>query len=168
MKKQEAHEKMTTTIFAFLPVGSKPTATVHSVRLGMCRTRDSLGRDVVWGHRFHGLNKPRETLFYLTMNGGKREAEDFLDSLKFLLRGPGLINTIDIKHFVTFKQATDLGMLWWRCSLPLADIRAIFYDVQAGFEETIAEQKIGAENRDRRVQAPREQAQPGAVQPGEV
>ena len=151
MKKQEAHGKMTTTIYAFLPVGSKPTATVHSVRLGMCRTRDSLGRDVVWGHRFHGLNKPRETLFYLTLNGGKREAEDFLDSLKFLLRGPGLINTIDIKHFVTFKQATDLGLLWWRTELPLADLRAVFYDIQKGFEETIAERMIANENRDQKA-----------------
>ena len=161
MKKREAHEKMT-TIFAFLPVGSKSTATEHVIRLGTARTRDSLGQDVVWGHRFHGLNKPRETLFYLVVDD-KKKADDFLDALKYLIRGPGKVNTIDIKHFETFKQATDFGMLWWRCSLPLADIRAIFYDVQAGFEETIAEQMIGAENRDRRVQAPREPAQPGEV-----
>ena len=85
------------------------------------------------------------------MNGGKREAEDFLDSLKFLLRGPGLINTIDIKHFVTFKQATDLGLLWWRTELPLADLRAVFYDIQKGFEETIAERMIANENRDQKA-----------------
>ena len=153
---------MTTSIFAFLPVGSPSTATEHTIRLGLCKNQDSVGENVIWSQRFHGLNKPRETLFFLSLSD-KREADKYLDALKYLLRGPGKINTIEIKHFETFSQANDLGLLWWRTRLPLADIRAIFYDVLKGFEETIAEHMIADENRDRRAQR---QAGPG--QPGEV
>ena len=153
---------MTTSIFAFLPVGSPSTATEHTIRLGLCKNQDSVGENVIWSQRFHGLNKPRETLFFLSLSD-KREADKYLDALKYLLRGPGKINTIDIKHFETFKQANDLGLLWWRTRLPLADIRAIFYDVLKGFEETIAEQMIADENRDRRARALRGPGQPGEV-----
>ena len=153
---------MTTSIFAFMPVGSPSTATEHTIRLGLCKNHDSTGENVIWSFRFHGLNKPRETLFFLSLSD-KREADRFLDALKSLLRGPGKINTIDIKHFETFSQATDLGLLWWRTRLPLADVRSVFYGIQKGFEETIAERMIADENRDRRALAIRAHVQPGEV-----
>ena len=57
-----------------------------------------------------------------------------VEDLKDYLRGHmGKIGSINIETHETFKQAFSLGTNWFHCSLPLADIRAVFYSIARAF-----------------------------------
>ena len=111
-------------VFAFLPIGSKSTASHHYVRLGHCTVRSSSGNPVNVANRFHGLNSVREMLLLVEVD--RHDAGKVLDDLKNELRGPGLINTVPITMFRTFTTSA-LGQNWMETDLPLADIRAVMY-----------------------------------------
>ena len=111
-------------VFAFLPIGSKSTASHHYVRLGHCTVRSSSGNPVNVANRFHGLNSVREMLLLVEVDRG--DAGKVLDDLKNELRGPGTINSVPITMFRTFTTSV-LGQNWMETELPLADIRAVMY-----------------------------------------
>ena len=111
-------------VFAFLPIGSKSTASHHYVRLGHCTIRSSSGNPVNVANRFHGLNSVREMLLLVEVDRG--DAGKVLDDLKNELRGPGTINSVPITMFRTFTTSV-LGQNWMETELPLADIRAVMY-----------------------------------------
>ena len=124
-------------VFAFLPIGSKSTASHHYIRLGHCSIRTSTGNPVNVANRFHGLNSVREMLLLVAVE--RHDAGKVLDDLKNELRGPGLINTVPITMFRTFTTSA-LGQNWMETDLPLADIRAVMY----GTAERLAGQKNAA------------------------
>ena len=111
-------------VFAFLPIGSKSTASHHFIRVGHCTIRSSNGNPVNIANRFHGLNSVREMLLLVEVD--RSDAGRVLDDLKNLLRGPEVINTIQITMFRTFTTSL-LGQNWMESDLPLADIRAVLY-----------------------------------------
>ena len=113
-------------VFAFLPIGSKSTASHHFVRLGHCTVRTTAGNPVNVANRFHGLNSVREMLLLVEVD--RCDAGKVLDDLKNELRGPGTINTVPITMFRTFATSV-LGQNWMETDLPLSDIRAVFYGV---------------------------------------
>ena len=128
MEKRQAHAMTTKSmIFAFLPIGCPSTASTHTIRIGHCRKRDSADAPNNVCFRFHGLNQIREMMMLVDVDQDK--ATDAIEEVKDMLRGPGTLDTIKIKSFQTFEQASDLGVSWFRSSLPLADIRACFYEV---------------------------------------
>jgi hypothetical protein len=112
-------------VFAFLPIGSKSTASHHYIRLGHCSIRTSTGNPVNVANRFHGLNSVREMLLLVAVE--RHDAGKMLDDLKNELRGPGLINTVPITMFRTFTTSA-LGQNWMETDLPLADVRAVMYE----------------------------------------
>jgi len=112
-------------VFAFLPIGSKSTASHHYIRLGHCSIRTSTGNPVNVANRFHGLNSVREMLLLVEVD--RSDAGKVLDDLKNELRGPGLINTVPITMFRTFTTSA-LGQNWMETDLPLADVRAVMYE----------------------------------------
>ena len=124
-------------VFAFLPIGSKSTASHHFVRLGHCTVRTTAGNPVNVANRFHGLNSVREMLLLVEVD--RCDAGKVLDDLKNELRGPGTINTVPITMFRTFTTSV-LGQNWMETDLPLADIRAVMY----GTAERLAGQKNAA------------------------
>ena len=124
-------------VFAFLPIGSKSTASHHYIRLGHCSIRTSAGNPVNVANRFHGLNSVREMLLLVEVD--RSDAGKVLDDLKNELRGPGLINTVPITMFRTFTTSA-LGQNWMETDLPLADIRAVMYETA----ERLAGQKNAA------------------------
>ena len=87
-------------VFAFLPIGSKSTASHHFVRLGHCTVRTTAGNPVNVANRFHGLNSVREMLLLVEVD--RCDAGKVLDDLKNELRGPGTINTVPITMFRTY------------------------------------------------------------------
>ena len=113
-------------VFAFLPIGSKSTASHHYVRLGHCTTRTTAGNPVCVANRFHGLNSVREMLLLVEVD--RHDAGKVLDDLKNELRGPGTINTVPITMFRTFTTSV-LGQNWMETDLPLADLRAVLYGI---------------------------------------
>ena len=68
------------------------------------------------------------------------QATRAVDELKMDLRGPGTINTVEIKCFETFEQASDLGVSWFWTRLPLADVRACFYTLAKRYEAKYADE----------------------------
>ena len=115
-------------VFAFLPVGSKSTATAHLVRIGHRRTHTAHGEPNNIHFRFHGLNRIREMLMLIDVDSD--EAIDVCEQLKDLLRGHrGNIGYIVMRSHETFKPASALGSNWWRTSLALADVRSVFYAI---------------------------------------
>ena len=124
-------------VFAFLPIGSKSTASHHFVRLGHCTVRTTAGNPVNVANRFHGLNSVREMLLLVEVD--RCDAGKVLDDLKNELRGPGTINTVPINMFRTFTTSV-LGQNWMETDLPLADVRAVMY----GTAERLAGQKNAA------------------------
>ena len=124
-------------VFAFLPIGSKSTASHHYVRLGHCTVRSSSGNPVNVANRFHGLNSVREMLLLVEVD--RHDAGKVLDDLKNELRGPGTINTVPITMFRTFTTSV-LGQNWMETKLPLADVRAVMYGIadQLGVQKNAA------------------------------
>ena len=129
------HGTCSSFVFAFLPLGSPSTATNHAIRLGHCRTHDSKGVPTDLHFRFHGLNKCREMLLQVEVDD---EPTTAVEEVKDFMRGhKGKIGSINIETHETFKQAFSLGTNWFYSSLPLADIRAVFYSIARVFSARI-------------------------------
>ena len=130
-------------VFAFLPIGSKSTASHHYVRLGHCTVRTTAGNPVNVANRFHGLNSVREMLLLVEVD--RCDAGKVLDDLKNELRGPGTINTVPITMFRTFTTSV-LGQNWMETDLPLADIRAVMYGIadQLGVQKSAASSDLAS------------------------
>ncbi|MAW77954.1 MAG: hypothetical protein CMJ95_11300 [Planctomycetes bacterium] len=61
-----------------------------------------------------------------------------VEEVKDFMRGhKGKIGSINIESHETFKQAFSLGTNWFYSSLPLADIRAVFYSIARVFSARI-------------------------------
>ena len=114
-------------LYAFLPIGSRSTASTHYIRIGYHASKHSDGSRTRLGTRFNGLNSVREVLLLIEVDSGN--LDEAMDRMKMRLQGPGTINTVSIKFHETFMVAYRLGHAWLETKLPLADLRAIFYQL---------------------------------------
>ena len=114
-------------LYAFLPVGSRATACTHYIRIGYHASKHSDGSRTRLGTRFNGLNTVREVLLMIEVDSD--ELNEVMDRVKMRIQGPGTINTVSIKFHETFKVAYGLGHAWYETKLPLADVRAVFYEI---------------------------------------
>jgi hypothetical protein len=114
-------------LYAFLPIGSRATACTHYLRIGYHASKHSDGSRTRLGTRFNGLNSVREVLLLIEVDSEK--LDEVMDRVKMRIQGPGTINTVSIKFHETFKAAYRLGHAWFETKLPLADIRAVFYEL---------------------------------------
>ena len=114
-------------LYAFLPIGSPATASTHYIRIGYHACKHSDGSRTRLGNRFNGLNTVREVLLMIEVDSD--EINEMMDGVKMRLHGPGTINTVSVKFHETFKVAYGLGHAWYETKLPLADVRAVFYEI---------------------------------------
>ena len=114
-------------VYAFLPVGSRPTASTHYIRIGYHASQHSDGSRTRLHTRFNGLNSLREILLLIEVDS--EILDEAMDVIKMRIQGPGTINTVSIKFHETFKTAYRLGHAWFETKLPLADVRAVFYQL---------------------------------------
>ena len=116
-------------VYAFLPVGSAPCDEAQYIRIGYHACKFSHGVQCKLRARFGGLNSVREILFMVEVESDKRG--QVLDYLRMRLQGPGMAigNTLRIEFHKTFKMQHDLGNSWYRTKLPVADVRAVFYEI---------------------------------------
>ena len=113
-------------VYAFLPLGSASTAKTHYIRLGhACKHSD--GTLARLATRFHGLNRVRELLLVVEVNSC--DVHLAMDTIGLTLSGPGSANGIRIENHTTFETAYRLGQSWRETTLPLADVRAVFYHI---------------------------------------
>ena len=114
-------------VYAFLPVGSRPTASTHYIRIGYHASQHSDGSRTRLHTRFNGLNSLREILLLIEVDS--EILDEAMDVIKMRIQGPGTINTVSIKFHETFKTAYRLGHAWFETKLPLADVREVFYQI---------------------------------------
>jgi hypothetical protein len=69
----------------------------------------------------------REVLLLIEVDSEK--LDEVMDRVKMRMMGPGTINTVSIKFHETFQMAYRLGHAWYETKLPLADLRAVFYEM---------------------------------------
>ena len=119
--------KKRSVLYAFLPVGSRSTACTHYIRIGYHASKHSDGSRTRLGTRFNGLNSVREVLLLIEVDSDN--LDEAMDHIKMRIQGPGTINTVSIKFHETFRAAYRLGHAWYETKLPLADIRAVFYQM---------------------------------------
>ena len=111
-------------LYAFLPIGSPATASTHYIRIGYHACKHSDGSRTRLGNRFNGLNTVREVLLMIEVDSD--EINEMMDGVKMRLHA---INTVSVKFHETFKVAYGLGHAWYETKLPLADVRAVFYEI---------------------------------------
>jgi hypothetical protein len=114
-------------VYAFLPLGSLPTADTHYIRLGYHACKHSDGTRARLATRFHGLNRVRELLLMIEVN--TTDVHQHLDHIQIVLSGPCTVSGVVIKNHTTFENAYRLGQAWRMTTLPLADVRAVFQHI---------------------------------------
>jgi hypothetical protein len=115
-------------VYAFLPLGSRPTAECHYIRIGHHASLHSDGTAARLNARFHGLNSVREVLLMVEVDSHEMARAE--DHIRMKLQGPCTINTVSIKFHETFPVAYKMGHSWYETKLPLADVRAVFYELE--------------------------------------
>ena len=123
------NQKMTkrSVVYAFLPVGSKPTDLRKYVRIGHHASKHTDGSRARLGTRFNGLNSVREVLLMIEVD--RPEVPRVYDFLRMQIMGPGRLNGVNLQFQKTFRNAWELGTSWFETKLPLADVRAVFYEI---------------------------------------
>ena len=111
-------------VYAFLPLGSLPTAETHYIRIGYHACKHSDGTRARLSTRFHGLNRVRELLLMIEVN--TNDVHRVLDHIQIVLSGPSTVSGVCIQTHTTFEHAYRLGQAWRKTTLPLADVRAVF------------------------------------------
>ena len=114
-------------VYAFLPLGSKPTDLKKYVRIGHHATKHTDGSRARLSTRFNGLNTVREVLLMIEVD--RPEVPRVYDYMRMLIMGPGTLNGVQLKFHDTITNAWSLGTAWFETKLPLADLRAVFYEV---------------------------------------
>ena len=114
-------------VYAFLPVGSKPTDHKKYVRIGHHSTKHTDGTHARLSARFNGLNSIREVLLMIEVD--RSEIPRVYDYMRMLIMGPGTLNGVQLKFHDTITNAWSLGTSWFVTKLPLADLRAVFYEI---------------------------------------
>ena len=122
---QKKMEKVRRSIvYAFLPLGSLPTAETHYIRIGYHACKHSDGTRARLATRFHGLNRMRELLLMIEVN--TNDVHQHLDHVQIVLSGPCTVADVFIENHTTFENAYRLGQAWRMTTLPLSDVRAVF------------------------------------------
>ena len=122
---QKKMEKVRRSIvYAFLPLGSLPTAETHYIRVGYHACKHSDGTRARLATRFHGLNRVRELLLMIEVN--TNDVHQHLDHIQIVLSGPCTVADVFIENHTTFENAYRLGQAWRMTTLPLSDVRAVF------------------------------------------
>ncbi len=116
-------------VYAFLPLGSLPTAETHYIRVGYHACKHSDGTRSRLATRFHGLNRVRELLLMIEVN--TTDVHQHLDHIQILLSGPSTVAGVCIGCHTTFENAYLLGQSWRKTTLPLSDVRAVFREISA-------------------------------------
>ena len=111
-------------VYAFLPLGSLPTAETHYIRVGYHACKHSDGTRARLATRFHGLNRVRELLLMIEVN--TNDVHQVLDHIQIVLSGPCTVADVFIETHTTFENAYRLGQAWRMTTLPLSDVRAVF------------------------------------------
>ena len=124
-KKMEKVRK--SIVYAFLPLGSLPTAETHYIRIGYHACKHSDGTQARLATRFHGLNRVRELLLMLEVD--TNDVHQHLDHIQILLSGPSNVAGVRIETHTTFEHAYRLGQSWRKTNLPLFGVRAVFREI---------------------------------------
>jgi hypothetical protein len=126
-QKMEKKNARRSIVYAFLPLGSLPSADTHYVRLGYHACKHSDGTRARLATRFHGLNRVRELLLMIEVN--TTDVHQHLDHIQIVLSGPCTVSGVVIKNHTTFENAYRLGQAWRMTGLPLADVRTVFQHI---------------------------------------
>ena len=125
---QKKMEKVRRSIvYAFLPLGSLPTAETHYIRIGYHACKHSDGTRARLATRFHGLNRVRELLLMIEVD--TCDVHQVLDHIQIVLSGPSTVAGVCIQTHTTFENAYRLGQAWRMTTLALADVRAVFREI---------------------------------------
>ena len=125
---QKKMEKVRRSIvYAFLPLGSLPTAETHYIRLGYHACKHSDGTRARLNTRFHGLNRVRELLLMVEVD--TNDVHHVLDQIQIVLSGPCTVSGVFIENHTTFENAYRLGQAWRKSTLALSDVRAVFHHI---------------------------------------
>ena len=114
-------------VYAFLPLGCKPTDLRKYLRIGHHSSMHSDGTRARLSTRFNGLNSVREVLLMIEVD--QTEVPRVYDFLRMQIMGPGRMNGVNLEFQKTFTNAWNLGTSWFETKLPLGDVRAVFYEI---------------------------------------
>ena len=89
-------------VYAFLPLGSLPSADTHYVRLGYHACKHSDGTRARLATRFHGLNRVRELLLMIEVN--TTDVHMVLDQIQIVLSGPCTVSGVFYQKYNRLKS----------------------------------------------------------------